>query len=370
MLRQRQIILAKVEPAYATDAAPVPATNSILAELADIKIVGRALERNNVKSYFGKLATVNVGDALKIDFVTELKASGAAGTVPEIGVLFRGCNFTETIQSSSGAVVWVATTAKSLNNLVTPTVANGFYYKCTVAGTTGASQPAWPTVEGQTVVDGTVTWTCMVAKVDYDPNSNTSTSESLSLYFYLDGLLHKLLGCRGTFSMDLKSGEYGKGKWSFTGLYAKPTDQALVTGTYNQTIPPRFLSANFSIDAYAAIIENMSIDCGNLIVKRTDANHATGIREYFIKDRQMTGSIDPEATLIGTKDFYSMWDQSSRVAFAATVGQVAGNKCIITGPKVSLGELDYGDREGTLTLPQKLNFTPNAGNDEIKFSFQ
>ncbi|MCL4492335.1 MAG: hypothetical protein M1510_10645 [Nitrospirae bacterium] len=308
MLRQRQVILAKVEASYGVDAAPVPGTNAILAELADIQIIGRSLERNNVKLFFGKLATVNVGDALKLDFLTELKTSGALGTAPEIGVLFRGCNFTETI---------------------------------TVA-----------------------------TKVDYDPNSNTSTSESLSLYFYLDGLLHKLLGCRGTFSMDLKSGEYGKVKWSFTGLYAKPTDQALVIGTYNQTIPPRFLSANFSIDAYAAIIENMSIDCGNLIVKRTDANHATGIREYFIKDRQMTGSIDPEATLIGTKDFYSMWDQSSRVAFAATVGQVAGNKCILTGPKVSLGEMNYGDREGTLTLPQKLNFTPDIANDEIKFSFQ
>ncbi len=307
MIRERQIILAKPETTYGVDSVPTASANAILAELADVQIIGRPLERNNVKPYFGKLATVNVGDALRLDFLTELKGSGAVGTAPEIGALFRGCGFTESI---------------------TP-----------------------------------------VTKVDYDPNSNTDTSESLTIYFYLDGLLHKMLGCRGTFSLDVKAGEYGKVKWTFTGLYAKPTDQAIVTGTYNPTVPPRFLSAAFAIDAYAAIIATLSINCGNIIAKKTDANQATGIREYFIKGREVTGSIDPEAVFIATKDFYTMWEQSSRVTFTATLGQVAGNKCIITGPKVSLGDMKYGDREGILTLQQTLNFTPNAGNDEVKFSF-
>lgn len=47
----------------------------------------------------------------------------------------------------------------STNNTGTP--ANANWYKCTGAGTTGASQPTWPTTVGNTVTDGTVTWQCM-----------------------------------------------------------------------------------------------------------------------------------------------------------------------------------------------------------------
>ena len=57
---------------------------------------------------------------------------------------------------------WTATTAYILDDTVVPTAGleNGFKYVCTTAGTSGASEPTWPTTEGATVVDGTVTWTC------------------------------------------------------------------------------------------------------------------------------------------------------------------------------------------------------------------
>lgn len=61
---------------------------------------------------------------------------------------------------SVGVAAWVATTAQALGSFRRPTVANGFRYECTTAGNTGATQPAWPTTNGATVVDGTVTWTC------------------------------------------------------------------------------------------------------------------------------------------------------------------------------------------------------------------
>lgn len=36
----------------------------------------------------------------------------------------------------------------------------GRYYRCTTAGVTGATEPAWPTVEGGTVADGGAVWEC------------------------------------------------------------------------------------------------------------------------------------------------------------------------------------------------------------------
>ena len=55
---------------------------------------------------------------------------------------------------------WVATTEYSLNDLCSPTTPNTYRYKATVAGTSAASEPTWPTTVGETVVDGGVTWTC------------------------------------------------------------------------------------------------------------------------------------------------------------------------------------------------------------------
>jgi hypothetical protein len=54
---------------------------------------------------------------------------------------------------------WVAGATYALNALVEPTRPNGRYYKATVAGVAGATQPSWPFAAGGTVVDGGVTWT-------------------------------------------------------------------------------------------------------------------------------------------------------------------------------------------------------------------
>jgi hypothetical protein len=57
---------------------------------------------------------------------------------------------------------WQASHAYVLGDVVVPTAGkeNGFRYECTTAGTSDASEPTWPTAEGETVDDGTVTWTC------------------------------------------------------------------------------------------------------------------------------------------------------------------------------------------------------------------
>jgi hypothetical protein len=57
---------------------------------------------------------------------------------------------------------WTAARAYALGDCVRPTSgpASTLYYVCTKAGTSGASEPSWPTVTGTTVNDGMVEWTC------------------------------------------------------------------------------------------------------------------------------------------------------------------------------------------------------------------
>ncbi len=62
--------------------------------------------------------------------------------------------------TASWYATWAATTPYALGAMVVPATANGYYYKCTTAGSSSASAPTWSTTIGSTVTDGTVTWTC------------------------------------------------------------------------------------------------------------------------------------------------------------------------------------------------------------------
>ena len=56
--------------------------------------------------------------------------------------------------------VWPPVTDVPIGFLVQPSTENGLYYACTTTGITSVSEPTWPTVNGVTIQDGGVTWTC------------------------------------------------------------------------------------------------------------------------------------------------------------------------------------------------------------------
>ena len=60
----------------------------------------------------------------------------------------------------SAPTPWQSVTAHSVGDVVQAFTdpGTGFFFRCTVAGTTGAVEPFWPTIIGNETVDGTVTW--------------------------------------------------------------------------------------------------------------------------------------------------------------------------------------------------------------------
>lgn len=55
---------------------------------------------------------------------------------------------------------WQASTSYAVGAIVraTTTQASGLVFRCTIAGTSASTQPAWPTDIGSTITDGGVTW--------------------------------------------------------------------------------------------------------------------------------------------------------------------------------------------------------------------
>lgn len=66
--------------------------------------------------------------------------------------------FTLTVDEGVAALTWVGTTTYALGDTVIPTVPNGRFYKAIAAGDSAVGEPVFPTLVGDTVIDGTVTW--------------------------------------------------------------------------------------------------------------------------------------------------------------------------------------------------------------------
>lgn len=101
-----------------------------------------------------------------------------------------------TVESKAGAeaTAWVTLTAYATGVYKVPVTPNAHYYKVTTAGTTGATEPTWPT-NGGTVVDGTVTWTDMGLIVksnttDYSLDANNGVVVVLPTAAIEDGKVH------------------------------------------------------------------------------------------------------------------------------------------------------------------------------------
>jgi hypothetical protein len=309
MFKNRALIWAKVESQYGTDPVPTKAANAILTDLPEIEFVFKKMDRMNVKTFLGTRPTINLGESLKITFNTEIKGCGDAtpSIPPEIGVLFVGCGMDEDI----------------------------------VADTSYTYHPQ-DSIEGP----------------------------SITIYFYQADILHKLIGCRGTFSIDGTAGEYGKIKWEFTGLYDGPTDSTAPTdSTYNATLPPALKAASFTLGAFAGTIGTFKLALGNEIVKRPDANAATGFLAMFIKERKVTAEIDPEAPALSTYNPVAVLTAGTSAAMSILFGASAGNKMTVSCPKVVLDGVKYAEREGILTYALPLLCCPNVGEDDVSILF-
>ncbi len=117
--------------------------------------------------------------------------------------------------------VWTATTAFTvrpirdarLGSVVKPTAFNDRHFKCTTAGTSGASEPSWNLTLDGTTSDGTVTWTTIRARTIETTISSVTNNRQFILSYtgdapdtFLLGGLAKFLNRKNAFiNMEVKS---------------------------------------------------------------------------------------------------------------------------------------------------------------------
>lgn len=306
ILTQKALVLAKIETTFGVDPTPDATVDAFLCENPVFTIQSTNLERNFAHGDFSHYAS-RVGRKLAtVTFNLQLAGSGVAGTEPTWAVLFRAC-------------------AMAKSTLASP------------------------------------------ARIKFVPV--TTPQESVTIYVYYEGLLHKMKGCMGTWSLQAEAGGYATLSFTMTGTYTTPVDSTYpATVTVQDVVPPQCELATLSYGGDATLIVNsFKVDIANKVVPRADINSSDGYKGCRISGRDPAGGFDPEVEENHT--FWTQLESSTLSDFTATIGGTAGNKMLFDAPKTQIVGVAYGDRENLRNWDLSLMFRRNAGDDEMAITF-
>ena len=307
LLSRKRLILAKGESSYGTDSSPA-GTDAVLVSSLEINpLSGDNVSRELIRPYLGSFDQLIAKTSVEITFEIELAGSGAAGTAPRYGSILKACGFAETVSSG--------------------------------------------------------------VSVSYQPVS--SSFSSVTIYFNVDGVLHKITGCRGDLSMTCAVAEIPKLKFTLQGIYNAPTDTAQPSVTYsNQATPLIFRQGNtssFSFFSYAGALQSVEFNMANTLLYRELVG---GTKETIITDRQPAGTVKIEAPTIAAKDFFTTALGTATGNLTFLHGTSAGNRVTFTASQVDITNPTYEDQDSIHMLSVPYVALPTtAGNDELVLSF-
>lgn len=305
---RKTVLLAKSETTYDTDPSPSSTVDAIMALNVNVKESFGVEQRNIQWKFLDKLPSV-LGELMaEVTFETPVIGSGAAGTAPRLGVLFKASAHAEAV---SGGV-----------------------------------------------------------SVTYSPTS--SNHGSCTIYVYMDGTLHILTGCKGTGKLIFAAGKQLMMQWSFTGRWIKRTVSALPgTVTYESTakLPPVCKSCVLTYNTkIGLIVGNCELDIANKVVKRPSLNDANAIVGFEITDRDPKMTLDPESQFLTSFDFRGDLLTTQR-PFSVLASQAAGNICTLNVPKLNLAKIDYGAANEIVLEKLEGECSANAGDDAYNVVF-
>jgi len=305
LLLRKRLILIETESTYGTDPTPDGADAVLVRDLSITPQSSDVVSRDLIRPYLGASQQLLANTKVECTFSVELAGSGTAGTAPQYGKAIQACGLSETIAANTS--------------------------------------------------------------VKYEPES--SGFNSITIHYNIDGVRHKVTGCRGNLTLNATVGEIPSLDFAFTGIYNAPDDTALPTPTYaNQDDPVIFKNGNtssFQLLSYAGALQSISMDLGTSLVYRELVG---GTKEVLITDRAVSGSVSIEAVLMATKDFFAaaVDDDAALGNLQFTHGSVAGNIVQFTSSKVDIGDVSYGDQDGIAMLEIPYTCVPDsAANAEF-----
>ncbi len=309
---RKTAILAKIETTYGTDAAPTGAANALLISNQSVQINYNNVNRDIIRPYFGGAEQLAGTRNIEISFDVELAGSGAAGTAPAYGPLLRGCAMAETVTAST--------------------------------------------------------------RVEYNPI--TDSTESLTLYYYDDGVVHKALGCVGTFELKAGMGERPVISYKFTGIDGGTVAQANPSVTLTGfKAPLAVIDANAGDITLGCTYSAGALSGGTTYTSRglnlslgNDVKHIPllGGESVSVVGRETTGSCELDLSAAQEASFITDINGNTLTSLGFTLGTAAGYKAMIYAPSVQRVSPKKSEIDGRRLIGMDLRLLPSSGNDELR----
>ena len=308
-LQNQRSLLAKLESSSNSDSSPTGSANYL--EVIDLEIEPLSsdeVEQEVIRPYAGNFATQLANTKVNISFGVYLSGSGSAGVAPKMDAVLKSCGLTSNIVSSTS--------------------------------------------------------------VTYSP-ATLATQDSCTIYCNYDGVLHKVLGCKGSFTISANVNEFPRINFELQGIKSTITDTSQVSITKSaQSDPLLFKDGNtsaFQLFGYSGALQSWELDFANEVVFRTLVG---GTQEAIITDRKPTGTCVIEAVALSAHNFFTDAEGTSTGNNTWLHGTTAGNKVTVSVPQSNLGMPSYEDADGITMLSLPFNALPtSAGNNEFSLVF-
>lgn len=308
LLTRKTLVALKKEASYGV-AETLAGSNCFQATVDPSRLTplaGNAVARDFNRPYLGNSSTLQVEAYRQLAFDVEAAGSSAAGTPPPYGDALLACGLAATIVASTS--------------------------------------------------------------VAYNPISAAFSSASIECF--IDTIKHQLLGSRGNVSLNLAKGAIPKWAFTFIGSYVAPADATPLTPDFSAFQVPQAPNSTYTptvtLFGESLCMESFNIDLGNTTVNR-DLPGCTPRIE--LTNRAPKGTLVVELTPVAAYAWIEAARTKTSGALEIAHGIGAGKVLTITAPNVTLDPPSFSDSDGIVMLSLPLVFEPDAGNDEVLFTF-
>lgn len=304
------LMCAAQESVYGDATAPTGSDAFLVQNISQPKPIEERREDNSVSQFAGgKPALANVPIGWEFSFEMRLKGASAAGVAPRQGRFIRASSFAEAI---------------------IPAVS--------------------------------VTYTLIDLK-------DAKLADSLCIYFYWNGKLHKMPGARGKVSFVANVNDFVIAKFVMQSKYLAPISGALPTPSYDTIKEELFRNASLSINSDSSyVLPGLEIDVAAELTREDNVNAVDGVEMFYHKDRKTTVKVSPEVT--ASKDFWDIWANGTLVPLTAQWGTPGGRQFQFNLPNIQKTTAPVNNERDGLGV-QDLQFQAYhtaSGNDEFSLT--
>jgi hypothetical protein len=363
---RNRVLLAKVELTTGTDASPTVVSDAILVANPQWTPNFEVLETDEVGASLDDRGPIVGGGNIGHGFEVFLKGAGVGGVVPEFGALLQGCAMAETVTAAD-----ITGTAQA-GDVDTITLAAGESavddtYKGMVIAITGGTGSGQSRVIGG--YDGTTKVATVIGDWDTQPDATSQYTihanvlyrpastdlKTLTLYEYqravatgTNALLRKVIGAAGTFSLEVTTRQLARLSFEFTGILpALPANVAdPASPTYDSIRPPPFINAEARLGGSLVKFNRFSLDYGGEVQQPDDPGALYGYDVAGVTARQVSGSINPNLTLLSSRNNLQDFLDGNERSIVLRWGQTAGNRVSLFVPSARYTGATPGDVNG------------------------